>query len=128
MSNGLTCIILRKNRTIARLSMGTDKDFFKFQGSSYNIDKKCVGLGGKNPSPELFFIEDNPNPINSSDENSAQFLDDKFAENWLNSLLAPKSPWIDILLQYLRNPEKILSLGIILFIVVVLFASLGSFF
>ena len=77
-------------------------------------------------------IENHPLPVNTED------LDEDSAQDFLSSLMKQRalqdikgtaiSPWQETLIDYLKNPTKILMLGLVLFIVAILaYTLLGMF-
>ena len=128
----IRCIFLTKARTIEVKNISSSQDCFTFHGGTYSLDKEAVNLTSHsgfevNPTPELFYIEDNPNPITVVNKGTYQFLEATLTENALRQLGGSSFGFLkEIIADYISNPWKlfILIMGIIVALAII--PELGS--
>lgn len=128
------CYIINRNHDVRRKKVNPNKESFKERDSIYMIPSDCVTLSstekGLNPQAELFYVEDNPLPINfkpkkyKDDEGKEieytpdQMLMDK---TWIEKVFKdagkPSGFAFDVISDYLRDPRKLMMLVFVLIIV-----------
>lgn len=118
----IKCFFLCKDHTTQIRSANTKKDWAVFHKGWYNLDRRFAFHEGDDST--FYFLEGNPQPINCK-EDSIRFL----ATIGFKSLIAQfqgktLNPWGEVLIEYIRDPAKILSLGIVIFILVAITLSL----
>lgn len=126
----IRCIILRKDRSIEIVKANPSASHFRWKDGIYTIDKDAVNLtkkdGNANPTPELIYIEGNPQPISiDGTESTQEFLEHTVIENILRATAEPTGFILDIIGDYLKDPSKLLMLVIVLIIAI---AGIGGMF
>ena len=108
----LVCYMLRKDYTCQIIKPKTNKEYFEYNKGWYNLDRK-YSLHDEDKTA-YFYIEGNPQPLNCKDD-SLEFMDTIiFKSIILQTQGESMSPWGETLLEYIRNPSKLLGLGIVL--------------
>jgi hypothetical protein len=109
--------ILRKDRTIKTVKVHPDQDFFTFNNGDYSIIPTAINVTTKdgiiNSSPELFYKEGCPTPINVDAKDEATFLDEVVMENALAALAQGRSNVFGFLVELWKNPGKLLLLAFV---------------
>lgn len=130
-----TVLMLRKDRTVERLSVSPDKRFFRFKRGTYNIDKEAVNLRASatmkaKPTieevAELVFIEGNPNAIGSKSTPS-KVLGEKVVESALVQAGEPKGIWGELLVEYMRHPANFIIIAFAILIILAAILNFGGF-
>jgi len=127
--NRIHAFIINRNHDVRRKKVNPNMEYFRDRDSIYMIPSDCVTLSsterGLNPRSELFYVEDNPLPINfkpvqkDADGNevtidSTVWLVNKMVlENVLTSTSKPKSEFFNLIIGYLSEPKKLITLVIV---------------
>ncbi|MBA7493350.1 hypothetical protein ES702_03908 [subsurface metagenome] len=132
----IRCIILRRNRTIILKPIDGNNSFFRFSKGIYLTPKNFVNLVSqidKTPSvrqhPELIYFEDDPVPLKiilnkdkkesqkELDKRSGKFLDKVVIGNALKELAKPQGIGFQILMEYIKSPQKMIPMLFMIIIV-----------
>lgn len=130
MTSKIKAIILCKNRTVKERKVNSLEPFFKVRGNLYTVPKEAVNLicyadKPNNPHAELIYIEGDPIPVSTSSSlKSSEVLDAIVIKNALESAAQPRGFGMEILLDYLKSPGKIMVLA---FIGIIVAAVIGGY-
>jgi len=135
--NRIHAYIINRNHDVRRKKINPNIEYFKDRDSIYMIPSDCVTLSstekGLNPRSELFYVEDNPLPINFKPKmiivNGKETVQDPNVwitnkitmEMVLSNTSKPRSEFFNVIISYLTEPKKLLTLVIVGIIVVALF-------
>jgi hypothetical protein len=115
-------ILCKENKTKV-LNVNPRKEYFEFRKGFYPILKDAVQKT-REGEPELVYVENCPLPINfdpMSASDASEFLQSMLKQRALQDVKDQiPNEWLETLLDYLRNPSKILMLGIVIFILIAL--------
>ena len=119
-----------KNRTIKQLEVNTEREFFTFNRGLYTIPKEAVNFhyDPKHPGdtwPELYYIENNPTPVNATNTDTAGFLNSVVLKNALQQVSAQPSEFMSVIYDYARNPSKLIFAA---FALIILLSFLSGLF
>lgn len=136
----IKCYILRKDRTATVKQVDPNKGTFRFNEGLYLLNKKAVNLVDREATPELIFIEGNPNPVFNENKKEVTdntkktkkdttpeptLLDHQVMKNALKVTGAPRGLGLDIIADYMKDPTKILML---VFAIIIFVAFIGGYF
>lgn len=118
----ITCLIIGKDRHISTVKVDARKANFTHNNGLYTIPKEAVNLtefdDGKTESyPELIYMEGEALPVNNSESDVSGFLAETVLTNFLKQVAQPKSDWMNVIFDYLHNPNKLLMVAFVLIIV-----------
>lgn len=127
--NRIHAFIINRNHDVRRKKVNPNLEYFRDRDSIYMIPSDCVTLSsterGLNPRSELFYVEDNPLPINFKPKkivvDGKETVQDPnvWATNkiTIEMVLAntskPKSEFFNFIIGLLTEPKKILTLVIV---------------
>jgi len=119
----IKCYILKKNREVEVLTVSDKYDYFRYRDGIYMLRKENVafpmGSGIVSDTPELFFVENFPQPISfKTDEETLvpKWLDETVIKNIIKQTAKPKGVYMQILVDYARNPWKLFPLLLFLLV------------
>ena len=132
--NRIHCFIINRNHEIRRKKVNPNIEYFRDRESIYMIPSDCVTLSstvkGLNPKSELYFVEDNPLPINFKPKkvkNADGELKEVDANVWIADKIVTemvlentgksKRNMFSGLSGYLTDPSKLLYLVFVLIII-----------
>jgi len=113
----ISAFILKRNRTIAEVRVSPDDPTFNYKAGTYVVDKTAVNISADRGHiaslPELYYIEGNPFPLatDAQPQDTIEFLDEVVLENALSNLSGPPSQFAQLVLDYMRDPKKLIILG-----------------
>lgn len=128
MTVKIEVIMLRKNKTVERLTVKPDRTFFERRGNLYMIPREAINsitYEGRpnNPHAELIYVEENPIPFSlHTQDKSSNFLEDMVIQNVLESTGEPRGFFLEIIGDYLKAPAKLVMLafaGVIIYGIIV---------
>jgi len=124
----INCLMIGKDRYITTVKVDAKKSNFTHNKGLYTIPKEAVNLtefaDGKTESyPELVYIEGVALPVNVATGNVQEFLEHTVLANALTQVARARSDWLNLILDYVRHPSKLLILG---FVVVIVAALIGG--
>ena len=124
--NRIHCYIVNRNHEVRVKKVNPNLEYFRDRSSIYMIPSDCVTLSstvkGLNPKSELFFVEDNPLPINfkpqkitvdgvEKDMDANVWITNKITvEMVLANTSKRKSEAFNLIVGYLSDPKKMLLL------------------
>jgi hypothetical protein len=118
--------MLRRDRTIKSFAVDSNKNHFYYNNGLYSLEIDAINVstinGVVNTNPEIFFVEDNPIPISSVSKpkkTEETFLDEVVLNNAIRALAGEPSRALSLVLDYLRDPKKLILLA---FALAILFA------
>ena len=120
----ITVKILKRNRTIETKNVDPTKNCFEFQGGIYAIYPEAVNIttrnGVINSHPEVYYVEGDPIPLFKHEKKDTQqgFLDEVVLKNAIEALSGKPGMMFSLVLDYLKNPKKLLLLGFVVIIAV----------
>lgn len=132
--NRIRVSIINRNHVVRKKKVNPNIEYFRDRNSIYMIPSDCVTLSstkkGLNPKAELYFVEDNPLPINFKPKpikNEEGEMIEVDANVWITNKITlemvlantgkPKSEVLNVILGYLSDPQKLMSLVFVLIIV-----------
>ena len=122
--------MLRKNRTVETRKVDPLESYFKVRGNLYTVPKEAVNLicyadKPNNPHAELIYIEGDPIPVSTAASiDSNKILDAIVIKNALENAAQPRGFGMEILLDYLKSPGKIMVLA---FVGIIVAAVVGGY-
>lgn len=124
----INCLIIGKDRHISTVKVDAKRANFAHNKGLYTIPKEAVNLTEfegekKEPYPELIYIEGVALPVNSTSGDVSGFLEETVLANALNQVARAKSDWMNVIFDYLHNPNKLV---IVAFIGIIVIAALGG--
>jgi len=127
--NRIHAYLINRNHDVRRKKVNPNMEYFRDRDSIYMIPSECVTLSstekGLNPRSELFYVEDNPLPINFKPKtiivDGKETVQDPnvWATNkiTIEMVLAntskPKSAAFNLMISYLTEPKKLITLVIV---------------
>ena len=125
----INCLIVGKDRHIQIVKVDSKKANFYYNNGLYTVPMEAVNLteyesGKKESYPELIYIEGNPLPVNYSEGNVSGFLEQTVISNALKQVAKAKSSWMLVIMDYARNPSKLI---ILTFVGIIIVAVIGGF-
>lgn len=128
--NRIHCHIINRNHEVRRKKVNPNLEYFHDRNSIYMIPSDSVTLSstvkGLNPKSELYYVEDNPLPINytAPKDTEGKEVD---AKVWITNKITlemvlentgkPNSQFLRFLFGYLNEPSKLMYLVIIIILV-----------
>jgi len=132
------CYILKRDRTIREKGVNPDNSYFEYNDGIYQILAECVNVSAESGTiasvPELYYVEDIPQPINykpppvtakgkKKQPEAPPFLEKVLIENAIEGLAGGPSELLKFLKDFLMNPARLL---IIVFAIIILIAFLSG--
>jgi hypothetical protein len=119
----ITCLIIGKDRHITKLKVDSKKANFTHNNGLYTIPKEAVNLaefedGKTEEYPELIYVESVALPVNKSDGDVSGFLTETVTANALKQVAHPKSDLMNVLLDYMKHPNKLVMVAFVGIIVI----------
>lgn len=123
------CLMIGKDRHITTVKVDARKANFTHNKGLYTIPKEAVNLaefedGKTEPYPELIYIEGTALPVNSIDGDVSGFLEETVLANALNQVARARSDFMLVIMDYMRNPSKLI---ILTFVGIIVAAVVGAF-
>jgi hypothetical protein len=121
--------MIGKDRHITEVKIDSRKANFTFNSGLYTIPKEAVNLAefedGKTETyPELIYVESVPLPVNKPTGDVSGFLTETVTSNALKQVARPKSDFMNIIMDYMRNPNKLVMAA---FAFIIVAAVIGGF-
>jgi len=132
--NRIHAYIINRNHDVRRKKVNPNMEYFRERDSIYMIPSDCVTLSstekGLNPRSELFYVEDNPLPINfkpktikDEEGNEIEYTPDQWLmdKTWIEKVFKdagkPSGIAFDIIVGYLSEPRKLMMLVFVFIII-----------
>jgi len=124
----INCLMIGKDRCITLVKVDAKKSNFTHNKGLYTIPKEAVNLtefpDGKTESyPELVYIEGTPLPVNAT-TGEQEFLEHTVLANALSQVARAKSDWLNLIMDYVKHPSKLLILAFVAIIIAALIGGL----
>lgn len=124
----ITCWIIGKDRYITKINVDPKKANFTHNNGLYTIPKEAVNLaefpeGKTEIYPELFYVESVALPVNVQTGDVSGFLTETVVSNALKQVAHPRSNFMNVVYDYMRNPPKLMML---MFVGIIGLAILGA--
>jgi hypothetical protein len=108
--------MIGKDRHITTVNVDSRKQNFTHNNGLYTIPMEAVNLAefedGKTETyPELIYIESVPLPVNKPSGDVSGFLTETVTANALKQVAHPKSDFMNVILDYMHNPNKIVMVA-----------------
>lgn len=124
----INCLMIGKDRCITIVKVDAKKGNFTHNKGLYTIPKEAVNLTefidkNKESYPELIYIEGTPLPVNAT-TGEQEFLEHTVLANALSQVARAKSDWLNLIMDYIKHPSKIMLLAFVAIIVAALIGGL----
>lgn len=129
--NRIHCYIINRNHEVRRKKVNPNLDHFRERNSIYMIPSECVTLSsterGMNPKSELYYVEDNPLPVNfappeDGTDPNVWAANKMVLEMVLRNTGKTKNEFVSFIVGYVSEPSKLLQLVFVLIIISALLA------
>ncbi len=127
------CYILKRDRTIHERAVRSNIPYFEYNDGIYQILAECVNVSAEDgiiaSVPELYYVEDIPQPINyqppkSNVPEAPPFLEQVIIENAIEGLAGGPSEMLKFLKDFLMNPARLIIIVFALVILIAFFSGL----
>jgi len=124
----IKCLIIGKDRHITTVKVDAKKANFTHNKGLYTIPKEAVNLAEfenqkEDNYPELIYVEGDALPVNQTTGSVSGFLTETVVSNALKQVAHPRSEFMNVIIDYVRNPNKLLM---ITFIGIIIAALVGG--
>jgi hypothetical protein len=117
----LRVYLITKEKKVTVKDVNGKEQFLFYNDGAYKLDGECVKLsfrGGRvNPEAELFFIENNPFPINKSDRQEMGMLEEVVIRNALENVVSISGQGLMGLFNkfsdWISNPKHMTALSVL---------------
>jgi len=125
---------LKRDRTLKRKKVDSNRPYFEYNSGIYQILADCVNVSSSNgiiaSHPELYYVEDLPQPINYEKPEGVEgeappFLEEVLTENAITGLAGGPSQIMKMFKQVFNKP---LNLLLIVFVCIIAFAFIQGLF
>lgn len=125
----IKCLMIGKDRHITVVNVDSRKANFTHNNGLYTIPKEAVNLaefedGKADNYPELIYVESVALPVNQTGGDVSGFLTETVVSNALKQVAHPRSDFMNMIFDYLRNPSKLIMLTFVGIIIAALVGGL----
>jgi hypothetical protein len=112
----IKCLMIGKDRHVTTVKVDSRKEDFVFNNGLYTIPKEAVNLaefaeGKQETYPELIYVESVALPVNKASGDVSGFLTKTVVGNALKQVAQPRSDFMSVIMDYMRNPNKLIMVA-----------------